>query len=173
MRERLSRDKRATYTYSADYVSQTVSMVDAFRGKEDQEVYLYSQMVSVHLLGQKTWHEPHDALSPTDRRFVIPAYTAAARSSTAHVFHLVAFDDFARVRPVTLHRLLTADCVSRVKASRPEFFTTAKISGMCDQVSPHNFHGHRLHVLACAKAAKTGSRHRRRRLLGPKKTELL
>lgn len=38
MRERLAKDKGATYTYSTDYVSQTVSMVDESRLKEDQEV---------------------------------------------------------------------------------------------------------------------------------------
>lgn len=38
MRERLAKDKGATYTYSMDYVSQTVSLVDEFRVKEDQEV---------------------------------------------------------------------------------------------------------------------------------------
>lgn len=38
MRERLAKDKNATYTYSMDYVSQTVSLVDEFRLKEDQEV---------------------------------------------------------------------------------------------------------------------------------------
>jgi len=37
MRERLAKDKNATYTYSMDYVSQTVSLVDEFRLKEDQE----------------------------------------------------------------------------------------------------------------------------------------
>ncbi|CAM9197164.1 unnamed protein product, partial [Hapterophycus canaliculatus] len=37
MRERLAKDRDATYTYSVDYVSQTVSMVDEFRVKEDQE----------------------------------------------------------------------------------------------------------------------------------------
>lgn len=40
MRERLAKDKGATYTYSTDYVSQTVSMVDESRVKEDQEVRL-------------------------------------------------------------------------------------------------------------------------------------
>ena len=38
MRERLAKDKGATYTYSMDYVSQTVSLVDEFRLREDQEV---------------------------------------------------------------------------------------------------------------------------------------
>lgn len=38
MRERLAKDTGATYTYSMDYVSQTVSLVDEFRLKEDQEV---------------------------------------------------------------------------------------------------------------------------------------
>lgn len=38
MRERLAQDKGATYTYSMDYVSQTVSLVDEFRVKEDEEV---------------------------------------------------------------------------------------------------------------------------------------
>lgn len=38
MRERLAKDKGATYTYSMDYVSQTISLVDEFRLKEDQEV---------------------------------------------------------------------------------------------------------------------------------------
>lgn len=38
MRERLAKDKGATYTYSMDYVSQTVSLVDEFRVKENQEV---------------------------------------------------------------------------------------------------------------------------------------
>lgn len=40
MRERLAKDKGATYTYSMDYVSQTVSLVDESRLKEDQEVSL-------------------------------------------------------------------------------------------------------------------------------------
>lgn len=40
MRERLAKDKGATYTYSMDYVSQTVSLVDESRLKEDQEVRL-------------------------------------------------------------------------------------------------------------------------------------
>lgn len=38
MRERLAKEKGATYTYSMDYVSQTVSLVDEFRVKEDEEV---------------------------------------------------------------------------------------------------------------------------------------
>lgn len=38
MRKRLAQDTGATYTYSMDYVSQTVSLVDEFRVKEDQEV---------------------------------------------------------------------------------------------------------------------------------------
>lgn len=38
MRDRLAKDKSATYTYSMDYVSQTVSLVDESRLKEDQEV---------------------------------------------------------------------------------------------------------------------------------------
>lgn len=50
MRERLSRDKAATYTYSVDYVSQTVSMVDEFRVKEDQEVLHYNEAPTVVVL---------------------------------------------------------------------------------------------------------------------------
>ncbi|CAB1098443.1 unnamed protein product [Ectocarpus sp. CCAP 1310/34] len=38
MRERLAKEKGATFTYSMDYVSQTVSLVDEFRVKEDEEV---------------------------------------------------------------------------------------------------------------------------------------
>ncbi|CAN0241752.1 unnamed protein product, partial [Ectocarpus sp. 12 AP-2014] len=37
MRERLAKEKGATYTYSMDYVSQTVSLVDEFRVTEDEE----------------------------------------------------------------------------------------------------------------------------------------
>ena len=38
MRERLAKDKGATYTYSVDYVSQTVSLVDEWRIKEAEKV---------------------------------------------------------------------------------------------------------------------------------------
>ncbi|CAM9261129.1 unnamed protein product, partial [Discosporangium mesarthrocarpum] len=37
MRERLAKDKAATYTYSTDYVSQTLSLVDEHRIKEDEK----------------------------------------------------------------------------------------------------------------------------------------
>lgn len=38
MRERLAKEKGATFTYSMDYVSQTVSLVDESRLREDQQV---------------------------------------------------------------------------------------------------------------------------------------
>lgn len=48
MRERLSRNKAANYTYSVDYVSQTVSMVDESRIRKDQEVPHYAGL-SLHI----------------------------------------------------------------------------------------------------------------------------
>lgn len=38
MRKRLAADNGATYTYSMDYVSQTVSLVDESRLREDEKV---------------------------------------------------------------------------------------------------------------------------------------
>lgn len=38
MRERLAKDKGATYTYSLDYVSQTVSLVDEVCERKEEKV---------------------------------------------------------------------------------------------------------------------------------------
>lgn len=38
MRERLAKDKGATYTYSLDYVSQTVSLVDEVSQRKEEKV---------------------------------------------------------------------------------------------------------------------------------------
>lgn len=46
MRERLAKDTGATYTYSVDYVSQTVSLVDEFRLREDEEVSRFGRLTS-------------------------------------------------------------------------------------------------------------------------------
>lgn len=38
MRERLAKDKDATYTYSLDYVSQTVNLVDEVCERKEEKV---------------------------------------------------------------------------------------------------------------------------------------
>lgn len=43
MRDRLATAKGAVYTYSMDYVSQSVSLVDETRLQEDQEVQYIDQ----------------------------------------------------------------------------------------------------------------------------------
>lgn len=70
MRERLARDTGATYTYSMDYVSQTVSLVDEFRVKEDQEVNvnIHSDRRFLHQQGGLSLRRPRPSL------YALPPY---------------------------------------------------------------------------------------------------
>lgn len=78
MRERLAKDKDATYTYSVDYVSQTVSMVDEFRVKEDQEVN--EGPPQAHLRPTSAWSKTHRKSCQT---LVVVVFCACAFYPTA------------------------------------------------------------------------------------------